>query len=481
MKKRIAMLVLALSMVATACPMSVYAQEMGVSVENNEEISALSVAGSSLSDKAYADTSSVKMLRESLENDKKALSPRDVSPEDWFASAVDFMYKESIMRGKGETEVKDDEIVFTFAPYDITARAEVATVFSRLDETGGVKLEKDSFPDVSKNDWFYIYTPYILEKGYMTGYTDGRFGGYDVLTREQFAKMLYNYVRVNNLDETIKGDLAKYSDKDWVSDFAKEPMQWAVGAGIIKGKDEETRLDPQGGMTRAEMAVMLERFLQVPDVKKFSKGNRLQASIDKYKEEVKKFQESMNQIANYQPGPAEEAVKEAEKALEDKRIQEAEKRLKFDEIDSKVNKAFGDLLEYRGKQEDQKLPEELKKFYEELKKDPDSTLESIKERVASLENTYLMDKKSKNENLSSEENAYYEAVEELKRANQLKDEIDAMEKEIAQLKETVEEKKADLQRQHQELEKSREMYKNSKEFVENYIDSLEAEYKALMK
>ena len=42
----------------------------------------------------------------------------------------------------------------------------------------------------------------------------------------------------------------------------EEAMQWAVGTGIITGKDNETRLDPQGNASRAECATIIMRFVE---------------------------------------------------------------------------------------------------------------------------------------------------------------------------------------------------------------------------
>ena len=44
--------------------------------------------------------------------------------------------------------------------------------------------------------------------------------------------------------------------------FAEDAMSWAVGTGIITGKDNGTRLDPQGNASRAECAIIIQRFLE---------------------------------------------------------------------------------------------------------------------------------------------------------------------------------------------------------------------------
>lgn len=45
------------------------------------------------------------------------------------------------------------------------------------------------------------------------------------------------------------------------SGYAVEAMRWAVGAGLLTGKDGN-RLDPRGTATRAELAAILMRFCE---------------------------------------------------------------------------------------------------------------------------------------------------------------------------------------------------------------------------
>jgi len=39
-------------------------------------------------------------------------------------------------------------------------------------------------------------------------------------------------------------------------------MGWAIANEIITGKDNKTRLDPQGSATRAECAAVIMRFME---------------------------------------------------------------------------------------------------------------------------------------------------------------------------------------------------------------------------
>ena len=44
-----------------------------------------------------------------------------------------------------------------------------------------------------------------------------------------------------------------------ISKWAEEPMQWAVGAGLLSGR-ENGMLDPKGNAVRSEVAQILMQF-----------------------------------------------------------------------------------------------------------------------------------------------------------------------------------------------------------------------------
>ena len=83
------------------------------------------------------------------------------------------------------------------------------------------------------------------------------------ITREQLATMLYSYAKLKGID-TTQGGMAvrEFSDYDSISDWAGQSMTWAVNAGILSGRGNNT-LAPTAGATRAEMAVMLQQFVKL--------------------------------------------------------------------------------------------------------------------------------------------------------------------------------------------------------------------------
>ena len=79
-------------------------------------------------------------------------------------------------------------------------------------------------------------------------------------TREQLVTMLWRYAAENGYAVTSTADLTAYTDSGKVADWSKAAMEWAVDAGIITGRTKTT-LAPDETASRAEVAVMMQRFL----------------------------------------------------------------------------------------------------------------------------------------------------------------------------------------------------------------------------
>lgn len=92
------------------------------------------------------------------------------------------------------------------------------------------------------------------------GISDGTNPGGPV-TRQQLAALLYRYAVQNGMAAvTMKENLSGYPDAAAVAEYAVQALNWAVGQGIIGGTTQGT-LNPGGTATRAQLAVMLYRWL----------------------------------------------------------------------------------------------------------------------------------------------------------------------------------------------------------------------------
>ena len=178
----------------------------------------------------------------------------DVSTSDWFCDDVMFVYENGLMAGTS---------VATFEPYSNTTRTQIAVIFYRLEGSPAVE-GKNNFTDVEYGPgtaWYYNAVTWAQQNGIMGGYGDGKFGPNDPVTREQLASIFYRYAQYKGYDVTATGSLDSFTDKGSVSAWAQEAIKWAVGNGIMGGK-ENNLLDPKGTATRAEIAAMLHRFVE---------------------------------------------------------------------------------------------------------------------------------------------------------------------------------------------------------------------------
>ena len=177
----------------------------------------------------------------------------DVEEDSWYYHAVYDNYFAGMMTGIDETH---------FRPAQNLTRAEFAVILHRMNDKPKAEY-KEVFQDVPNDSWFTNAVLWASDTGVVTGYQDtGLFGPGDAVTREQMAVMMYRYAKYLEYDTSKTDDLSSFSDAETVSGFAEEAMRWAVGNGIITGKNEGTVLDPQGNAMRSECAVIIQRFIE---------------------------------------------------------------------------------------------------------------------------------------------------------------------------------------------------------------------------
>lgn len=181
----------------------------------------------------------------------------DVMETDWFYTAVKALYDGKVMLGPAPN---------TFAPYEYIARAQFALILYRMEEEPKFTTEKN-FSDITGDEWYGKAVLWAAENGIVTGYENGSYGPADYITREQMGVMLYRYAKYKGYDLSGTADYSTFKDTDDMQVFAKDGMNWAVGNDIIKGKDLDgdltaETLQPQGSTSRAEGAVMIQRFIE---------------------------------------------------------------------------------------------------------------------------------------------------------------------------------------------------------------------------
>lgn len=174
----------------------------------------------------------------------------DVHPSDWFYDPVCYVYSQGLMTGTSAT---------TFEPNISLSRAMLVAVLHRLE--GSPQASAGDFTDVADGDWYAQAVNWAASVGVVNGFDDGTFQPNAAITREQMAAILRNYAAYKGLDVSASGSLSTFTDAASVSDWAKESVEWAVGSGLLGGYEDST-LQPQGTTTRAEVASVLQRYLE---------------------------------------------------------------------------------------------------------------------------------------------------------------------------------------------------------------------------
>ena len=175
----------------------------------------------------------------------------------WKYENIKYVYENEIMNGISGTK--------KFNPDGNLTRAMFATVLYRMAGQPEIAFTA-KFKDVKDGQYYSKAILWANSKGIVDGYTDGNYGVNDNITREQIAKMLNLYAKVQKYDISAKKDLGSFTDIKEVSNWAVGFMQWATAVEMITGKpndDQKTfRLDPKGQATRAECAKMLTMFMK---------------------------------------------------------------------------------------------------------------------------------------------------------------------------------------------------------------------------
>ena len=179
---------------------------------------------------ASAVTVEASFAAKSVENE---LPFTDVDVDDWFYSAVKYVYDNDLMNGTAATQ---------FSPFMTTSRAMILTILARYN---GVDTSTGA-------TWYEAGVAWAVENGVSDGTNLEA-----AVSREQLVTMLWRLVG----SPVIECDLTAYPDSGSVSDWAAQAMAWAVDTGIIIGTGAGT-LNPQGNATRAEVAAVLARFAE---------------------------------------------------------------------------------------------------------------------------------------------------------------------------------------------------------------------------
>ena len=172
----------------------------------------------------------------------------DVPANHWAKAAIQYVYDNGLMTGVSDT---------AFAPEATTTRAMIVSMLARMENV--TSAADAGFTDVDASDWYATAVNWAAANGIVSGISDDTFAPNTAITREQLAAMLMKYARWKGQDTTARADLSDYTDAP--STWASEAVQWAVAEGLLAGVTDD-QLQPQGQATRAQVAAIMQRFLE---------------------------------------------------------------------------------------------------------------------------------------------------------------------------------------------------------------------------
>ncbi len=176
----------------------------------------------------------------------------DVAKGKWYYSTVQEAYQLGLMTGTDSTH---------FSPSSPMTRGMIATVLYRMAGSPSTKYES-IFSDVPSGKYYSTAVTWAYKNNIVSGYSNGKFGPGDNITRQDVAVILYNYAKKTGIDLTKKDNLSTFKDTSKVSSYASTAMKWAVGNGILSGTSDG-KLNPKSQATRAECAKMILQFYKL--------------------------------------------------------------------------------------------------------------------------------------------------------------------------------------------------------------------------
>jgi hypothetical protein len=170
----------------------------------------------------------------------------------WAKEDIDFVTARELMGGTGDGK---------FGPDTPMTRGMMVTVLGRLwnADSGGITASR--FIDVSIGSYYAPYVEWAAQNGIVNGIGDNQFAPDQAITREEIAVILADFLEFTNSKLTeVNKNSDFFSDDSEISLWAKDSVVFMQKTGIITGKLNKL-LDPKGIATRAEISIILKRFI----------------------------------------------------------------------------------------------------------------------------------------------------------------------------------------------------------------------------
>ena len=149
-------------------------------------------------------------------------------------------------------------------------RAEAVNILWRRFANKSMPVEPANFSDVPADAWYAEAANWAAAIDLTGGVDNNQFAAGQPLNREELITLFYRLKKAQTSNAepaaidalTVQSRLSSYADKEQVSEWAAEPMAWALACGLLTG-NENNLLQPQNTATRAEMVTLLGKYLEL--------------------------------------------------------------------------------------------------------------------------------------------------------------------------------------------------------------------------
>ena len=171
----------------------------------------------------------------------------------WAADNILFAASRGLLSGTSDT---------TFSPNTGMTRGMFVTALGRLAGINPDSYQTGKFTDVKADAYYAPYVNWAAQNGIVEGVTATTFAPDTNINREQMAVIMANYAKKLGYDLPKTLQAVTFADNAQISSWAKNAVRTMQQAGILSGKNGN-KFDPKGTATRAEVATVLRRFVEI--------------------------------------------------------------------------------------------------------------------------------------------------------------------------------------------------------------------------
>ena len=165
------------------------------------------------------------------------------------------------------TETTEGVKTFTCARCGVTKTESIPATGEQNNDPcdGGENCPSGKFADVNPNEWYHLSVDYVVTLGLFKGTSANTFEPETAMTRAMLVTVLWRYDGEPEAGENTFSDVP---NGQWYT----KAVAWAAENGIVNGIGN-SRFDPDGKITREQVAAILFRYAEMKEIETSKRGD----------------------------------------------------------------------------------------------------------------------------------------------------------------------------------------------------------------